>query len=155
MLFISHSLPSNPKIEIEQIYNYLKPDGKVLFEQMYLAKHYCFPTNSVFDRYLTLYTQATHSNEVQSIMGPEFEMLLESFGFQQVKSQVTPPIFLHGEDKRMASLTLEHIAPILFDQKLIRPTELKNLLSELRAFEAQQHSTITLPGIYQVWGNRD
>ena len=52
--------------------------------------------------------------------------------------------------KRVAELTLEHVASPLIESGLVEATELENLLHDLRTFSADEKSFMSIAPTYQV-----
>ena len=141
-----------PQETLHQIYNNLKPGGTAIVEDWDFSKYYCFPHCYAFDRHVELYTEIKKRLGTNAHIGSQLHPLFQESGFQNIQVQLVRPTFLHEEGKHIASLTLESIAPSLLEMKLTTLTELQALISELKTFEKQPDTLITMPGIYQVCG---
>ena len=144
----------HPLAMLKQIYNSLTPQGLAMIEDLDFSKLQCFPNSFAFSHFVELFTTVKKQQGVDANIGNKLSSLFQQANFSNIQVQLVSPSFLTGESKKMASLTLESIAPLLLDEILITPTELQALLIELKAFEENPHTMITLPGIYQAWGER-
>jgi len=136
----------------QKMYSSLKPNGFVLLESFDLSNFQCFPQNYAFDRYLELHTAL---NRVKGTSIKSAVQLGTSFHMAQFKKnhiQIVSPAFLPDDCKQIASLSLESIATELLEMELTNQTELQALLFELKTFEKQKNTMISLPGIYQAVG---
>ena len=143
-----------PLTILRQIYNSLKPSGFAIIEGLDYSQLQCFPSCFAFDRCIELIVEIKRRQGLEANIGKRFPTLFQQAGFKNSQVQLVRPNFLSGKDKRVASLTLESIASLLLKEKLTTTTELQALLFELKDFEQQKNTLITLPGIYQIWGYR-
>ena len=141
-----------PEAVIRKVLGVLKPGGIFAVEDVDFRGHFCYPESSAFDRYVELYTLAGIQNGVDPLIGPRLPGLLEKAGFKDVRIKVVLPTFRNGEGKLMSLLTLEAIQDSLVTSGLIDLNEVQRLLAELRQFTQDDHSIMSLPRIFQVWG---
>ncbi len=146
------STSSNPMKELQKMYRLLKPEGLLLIEDIDFSSNYCSPYNSAFERYSELYSKLMLKNGTDTSIGSNLHLKLENIGFQKVKTQLIPPVFLTGERKKLVSLTFEIVADSILKASMAKPAEIQALLYEIKDFEQQAFSMISLPGIYQVSG---
>ena len=144
----------DPKNILVKVHNSLKKDGIALMEEVDINRHYCHPYCYAFDRYVELYSKVLRRRGGNATLGASLPDLFRESGLEEVRAQLIQPIFLQGESKRIASLTLEHISDSVLQEGLATAAELDALMTELLLFEKRSHSLISLPGIYQVWGYR-
>ncbi len=144
----------DPRAFIAEIRNQLIPGGMVLFEVIDFSGFNSTPKNFAFERFLDLYTTLIPS---QGGIGPfsvKLNQLLSQSGFQGIHHQYVAPVFLQGPFRSLPSLTLESIREEVLHQKLSTEDELDILLYELKDFEQNAHSLMSLPGIHQIWGHK-
>lgn len=139
---------------LEQIYSSLKPGGLAMIEDLDFSKFQCFPSSFAFDRFIELYIEVIKRQGADPNIGKQLYSLFQKAGFNNSRVQLVRSIFLTGKYKYLASLTLENISSILINEKLATKPEIQALLFELKDFESQKNTMITLPGIYQVIGYR-
>ncbi len=139
---------------LKQMYRSLKPGGYAMVEDLDYSEFHCFPNCYAFDRFVGLFTEIKKQQGTDANIGNHLNRLFQQAGFNKIQAQLVPPNFLKGKTKHIASLTLESIAPLLLEEKRTTPTELQALIFELKNFEEQKNTMITLPGIYQVVGYR-
>lgn len=147
-------LLKTPMLLLKQVYSTLKPGGFAMIEDMDFSQFQSFPNSFAFDRFVELYMDVITLQGADPKIGTNLFTLFQEVGFDHIKVQKVRPAFLTGEDKYLASFTLESIATILVNENLATTTEIQALLFELRDFESQKNTMITLPGIYQVKGYR-
>jgi len=145
---------ANPSTIFQQVHRSLKPGGFAMAEGLGLSQFRCFPGCYAFDRFIELSTMVEEQNVVDVNIGSQLLSVFQNARFENIQVQQVSPSFSTGKNKQIASLTLEYMAPILIDKKLSTAAELQVLIFELKNFEKQKNSLITLPGIYQVVGYR-
>lgn len=148
--FLLTHLP-DPASTIVAMYNMLKPGGCILLEDIDFAGHFCYPACAAFDAYVALYSNAVRRQGADPNIGPRLPALVQAAGFHGLNLKVVQPVFQRGEAKQMASLTLENIADTLVREQLALPETIAAHLNELRAFEQEEGSLLSLPRIFQVW----
>ena len=131
---------------LRQIINSLKTGGIAMVEDLDFSQLHCFPNSFAFDRFVELYIAMKERYGTDANIGNQLSNLFRQAGFSNIQVQLARPTFLTGESKKIASLTLESIAANLLEEKLTTSTELQALLFEIKAFEAQAQSMISLPG---------
>ncbi len=149
-LFLNHL--REPQAMLSQIYSSLKTGGFAMIEDLDISNYNCFPSCYAFDRYVELYTEIKQQQGADASIGNKLYTLFQQTNFKNINIQLVPPTFLNNRGRNIASLTLENIASSLLEQQLTTPTELQALLFELKSFEDQKHSLISLPAIYQICG---
>jgi len=145
-------LLKKPLLLLKQVYSTLKPGGFAMIEDLDFSQFHSFPNSFAFDRFVELYMDVLTLQGADPKIGNNLFPLFQEVGFDHIKVQKVRPTFLTGKDKYLASFTLESIATILVNENLAMTTEIQALLFELRDFESQSNTMITLPGIYQVMG---
>lgn len=142
----------NPAALARKVYRMLKPGGRILLEDIDFTGHFCFPASRAFDQYVEWYTEAARRRGADPNIGPRLPQLVRQAGFRDIRFTVVQPVFQTGEGKQMASLTLENIADSLIRNQMASRETLADCLAELRAFERDENTLISLPRIFQVWG---
>ncbi len=145
---------SNSSTVLHQVYRSLRPGGFAMMEDLDFSQFHCFPNCYAFDRLIELYMAIRLRQSTNTKNGKQLHSEFHNAGFENIKVQQVGPSFLTGKNKQIASLTLEQMVPILINKKLSTATELQVLIFELKKFEEQKNTMITMPGIYQVWGCR-
>lgn len=143
---------NDPRAILRRMYKKVIPGGFVMVEELDFSNYQCFPNSYAFDRFVELHALAKKQQNAGSNIGKNLKDWFQKAGFKNIEVQIVPPSFINGESKHIPSLTLESIATALLQENLTTPTELHALLSELRGFEKQENTLISLPGIYQVIG---
>ena len=144
----------DPLSMLQKVFNSLKPGGLAMIEELDFSKIQCFPNSYAFDRFVELYIEVVKRQGADPNIGKRLYPLYQQASFKNCQVQLVRPKFLTGKNKRITSLTLESISTILEKENLASQVELQALLSEIKSFEAQENTMITLPGIYQVSGYR-
>jgi SAM-dependent methyltransferase len=133
--FLLTHLP-NPLELLRQVYLSLKPGGRMLLEDI---------------RYVALYTATVQHTGADPNIGPSLPSLLQDAGFRHIQCTLVQPVFQRGEGKQISSLTLEFIAESLIHNQLASREAITTYLAELRAFEQDETTLVSLPRIFQVW----
>ena len=137
---------------LAQVYDWLKPGGFAMIEELDFSNCSSFPNCHAFDRYIELYLAIKKRQGLDVNLGGKLFSLFQQANFNDIQVQLKAPIFLKEQHKNLPSLTLESIGEDLVQAGLVVSAELSALLAELKAFEHQDHTLISLPGIYQSWG---
>ena len=137
---------------LTKAFEMLKSGGMILMEELDLSGFQCFPYCFAFDRFVELYNELSIKKGFDPNIGSKLMFLLQKSGFNNIRVQQTAPSFFGKNEKKIASVTLESIAPELLEEQLISPSELQALLYELKTFENKENTLISLPGVYQVTG---
>jgi len=80
--------------------------------------------------------------------------VLRQAGIERVELNVVQPAHIHGEGKMMAPITVSRIADALMTEGLASESDVQHILSELNRVAADSETVISLPRIFQVWGER-
>lgn len=142
----------DPETLLKSIEARLMPGGMVLFEIIDFSGFNSIPKNFAFERFLDLYKVLVRSHWGDKPFCTQLNQLLSQSGFQQVRHQYVAPTFLQATAKQLPSLTLECIWDEVICQKLTSEVELKILLYEVKNFEQEAYSLISLPGTHQIRG---
>jgi ubiquinone/menaquinone biosynthesis C-methylase UbiE len=148
--FLLTHLP-DPLELLRQVYLSLKPGGRMLLEDIDFTGHFCYPACDAFDRYVALYTATVQHTGADPNIGPSLPSLLQDAGFRHIQCTLVQPVFQRGEGKQISSLTLEFIAESLIHNQLASREAITTYLAELRAFEQDETTLVSLPRIFQVW----
>jgi ubiquinone/menaquinone biosynthesis C-methylase UbiE len=133
----------------------LKPGGVIAIEDVDFDGHFCHPPCQSFDRYVELYKKSGQLRGADPLIGPKIPELLNIAGFSNPQFSVALPVFMEGDGKLMALLTLNNIQSAIISSKLINEAELQKITEELEAFTADQKSMMSLPRIFQVWARNE
>lgn len=144
----------NPASAVARMVSSVKPGGLVVVEDLDFSGHFCHPTCEAYDWYLGMYQQAVRFRGGNPNIGPSLPDLLRQAGLANVRMQMVQPVFTEGEGKQMAPLTLENISDALVSSGLSSREEIAEKLKNLRVFCDMEHSMISLPRIFQVWGEK-
>ncbi|MEM1323686.1 MAG: methyltransferase domain-containing protein [Bacteroidota bacterium] len=142
---------SSPQDKADQLYRLLHPNGLLLLEDLDLRRMNCFPYSYAFERFKEL-LRALYELEgiTNSTLGSNIKQQLQEAGFEQIRIKFQTPLFLKNEFKQLASLSFESIMGGVMNKQLVSATEIHALLMELKAFEQEEQTMISLPGIYQI-----
>lgn len=145
---------NDPERVLRLMMRSVKPGGKVIVEDVQFSGHFCHPHSSAFEAYLQYYAAAAKSKGADAEIGPALFSLFRQAGMEQVGFDVVQPCFNTGPGKWMGYYTLDKIKPALVQQHIADPEAIENTLRELKAFTEDEHTIISLPRIFRVWGVR-
>jgi 2-polyprenyl-3-methyl-5-hydroxy-6-metoxy-1,4-benzoquinol methylase len=141
-----------PMEVIQRMLNSLKPGGKIIIEDVQFSGHFCYPKCEAFTSYLQYYTIAARNNHQNPEIGLELFSLMGSVGVNQISFDTIQPSFNKGTGKWMAYITLDKIKDQIIAQSLATPQQINTVLQGLEEFTKDEHTIISLPRIFRVWG---
>jgi ubiquinone/menaquinone biosynthesis C-methylase UbiE len=151
--FLLTHLPE-PGAAIRHLVQAVRPGAVVVVEDIDFSGHFCHPACPAFDRYVRWYQEVVRQRGGDPCIGPRLVGLLRSAGLEEAQLKVVQPAFHEGEGKRLAAVTLAHIAEAVVAARLAMPVEVEQTIAELDAFAHHPQSILSLPRIFQVWGRK-
>jgi ubiquinone/menaquinone biosynthesis C-methylase UbiE len=151
--FLLTHLPE-PAAALARLVRALRPGGRVVAEDVDFSGHLCYPACPAFDRYVMLYQQVVWAKGADPNIGPRLPGLFVDAGLEPVRWKVIQPAFQRGLGKRIAAVTLEHIREAVVAAGLASDGDITDLVAELEAFAGRPETILSLPRIFQVWGDR-
>ncbi len=146
-LYLNHPFHSSPYFsQADHLFQLLNPGGYLFIHSLNWTKINGFPQALFFQGFKALLAAFQEKH-----LWPGFTKLnLQQAGFAAIDFSFQPPLFLKGNDRKLASLTLEAIAPSLLQMELVGTADLKELLKTLRSFEHKTQTIINLPEVYHL-----
>ncbi len=132
----------------------VQPGGKIIVEDIHFSGHFCYPECKAFDDYVTYFTKAARNNEQDAEIGPRLPGLFRQAGIENIGFDVIQPTFNTGKGKWMAYLTLDKIKNTLIEQRIATEESIVQMLQELEVFTNDEHTIMSLPRIFRVWGTK-
>jgi SAM-dependent methyltransferase len=145
---------SDPAATLRQMFKALRPGGVVVVEDIDFAGHFSHPRCDAFDAYVRLYREAARRRGGDADIGPRLHGLLRDAGWSEVHLEVVQPVFMSGEGKQLALLTLVNVADTLLEEQLLTSTELQAAIDDLTAFTDDPATLLSVPRIFQLWARR-
>lgn len=146
-LYLNHPFHSSTYFsQAAHLFELLNPGGCLFIHSLNWTKINGFPQEVSFQRFKALLTAFQKDHSLQGFTKSN----LQQAGFAAIDFSFQPPLFLKGNDRELASLTLEAIAPSLLKMELVGATDLQELLRALRAFEHKPQTIINLPEVYHL-----
>jgi SAM-dependent methyltransferase len=130
------------------------PGGVVVIEDTDFAGSFCYPRCAAYDRYTELYQKLVQRRGGDSNIGQKLPALFRRAGIETVALNVIQPAHVSGEGKLMAPLTMSRISDALIAEELATEDEVQQILTELNDAAADCETWMSLPRIFQVWGER-
>ena len=131
-----------------------RPGGAVAVEDIDFSGSFCYPHCAAYERYVDLYQKVVQRRDGDANVGPKLLGLLRKAGATEVQVNVVQPTHVQGEGKLMASITMERIAGSVVSERLATEEEVEQIIKGLNAAAANVETVMSLPRIFQVWGNR-
>ena len=131
-----------------------RPGGVVAVEDIDFSGSFCYPHCAAYERYVDLYQKVVQRRDGDANVGPKLLGLLRKAGATEVQVNVVQPTHVQGEGKLMASITMERIAGSVVSEGLATEEEVEQIIKGLNAAAANVETVMSLPRIFQVWGNR-
>src|SRR5215470_6034122 len=130
------------------------PEGTIAVEDTDFAGSFCYPSCAAYERYKELYQKLLQLRGGDSNIGPKLPAMLRRAGIQGVELNVIQLAHIYGEGKLMAPLTMSRISDALTAEGLVSEDEVQEILTELNRIAGDCETVISLPRVFQVWGNR-
>lgn len=135
-----------------QVFRKLTSGGFFMIEEIDFSNFNVHPPFYAYDQYAELNTALNLRQFGTTNIYQQITTLLQQANFSGIKIQNVLPTFLQGSQKKLASLHLESLSDKLSYYRLITPTKINTLITELKRIEKRQDTMISLPSIYQIWG---
>ena len=130
------------------------PGGTIVIEDTDFAGSFCYPTCAAYERYKELYQELVQRRGGDPNIGPKLPAMLRQAGIEGVEFNVIQPAHIRGESKLMAPFTMSRISDALTSEGLATEGEVQQILTELNHVAADSETVMSLPRIFQVWGQR-
>lgn len=127
----------------------LKPGGYLVLEDVDFPGHTCDPPCAAFEAYVGLYGELVRRRGGDARLGRRLWRLAREAGLEVVYSGASLRLFNSGPEKRVAELTLAHIARGLLEEGLATRAQIAGWLRELRDFR-RGVSQLALAPTYQL-----
>jgi ubiquinone/menaquinone biosynthesis C-methylase UbiE len=131
-----------------------KPGGWIVVEDIDFSGRFCYPPNAAFQRYLDLYTQVAQHRGGDPYIGMKLVEMFHTVGLEDVQVNLIQPVYMRGEGKEIAHITMERIGGAVVSNGFATQDEVDQIVAEIAAFADHPHTLISLPRIFQVWGVR-
>ncbi|MEW9834994.1 methyltransferase domain-containing protein [Mesorhizobium marinum] len=132
----------------------LEPGGTIVVEDIDFGGLFCDPASEAFDRSNELYVAAARLRGGDAFIGRRLARLLEDAGFAGVGSSLVQPYGRSGDVKQISSLTFAAISDAVIASNLATAGEVAAIRMALQAFAARPDTTLSMPRIFQAWGNK-
>jgi SAM-dependent methyltransferase len=129
-----------------------RPGGRIAIEDIDFTGHICHPECPAFRRYVVLYQEAVMRHGADPNIGPKLAEAMIDQGVRDVSVDVVQPVFLSGDGKRIAAVTMERIAARAIEADLATAAEVRQIVGELEEFARDSRTLLSLPRIFQVSG---
>jgi SAM-dependent methyltransferase len=130
------------------------PGGTIVIEDTDFAASFCYPNCLAYQRYIELYQEVVQRGGGNPNIGPKLPAMFRSVGIKEVELNIVQPVHIHGEGKLMAPLTMSRISDALISERLATEDEVQQILIGLNRAAADRETVMSLPRIFQVWGQR-
>jgi ubiquinone/menaquinone biosynthesis C-methylase UbiE len=144
----------HPERAMEAMVQALRPGGRLAVEDIFFPGHVCYPPNAAFDRYVELYQAVVRAKGADPAIGLRLMVMALDAGLADVQVELVVPVFRHGEGKRAAQVSMEHIREAVLGTGLTTSTEVDDIVAELEAFADDERTLMSIPPTFQVWGRK-
>jgi len=131
-----------------------RPGGMIVIEDIDFEGHVCFPPSHAFERYVQLYREVVRRRGGDPEIGRRLFQLMRAAGAEDVQVDVTQPAYAVGDGKLAAQVTMEHIREAVVAAGLASHAEVDAIVAGLDAYARDPGTVMSLPRIFQVWGQR-
>jgi SAM-dependent methyltransferase len=145
---------ADPAEVVERMVRAACPGGCIVAEEPYFRARVCSPASPAFERCGELMQAAVQHHGGDPNIGPRVLGFFLDSGVQQVQLTGVLPLFYQGEEKRIVSITLEHVQEALTTAGLASPSDIETVVAELETFAQAPHTMLSQPMLVQVWGRK-
>lgn len=142
----------HPMIVLANMLNSLKLGGRIIVEDIQFSGHFCYPESKAFEDYLNYFTTTANNHDHNPDIGPLLYKLFHQSGVKEINFDTIQPSFNKGIGKWMAYITMDKIKDTVIKQGLANEQIIEKTLKELELFTQDEHTIISLPRIFRVWG---
>lgn len=141
---------SDPAAMLRKMLRAIGPEGVVVLEDIEIASHTHWPPCQAFLRYIEIYQATARLRGVDPDIGPRLPTLAIDANAQVIDVSLSMPVFISGEGKSVARLTLASIANVAISSGITQESEITELLAGLEEHEADPCSLQSIAQVYQV-----
>ncbi len=142
----------DPAAALRRMRRAVRQSGRIIVEDIDITTHAYWPPSAAFHRYIELYAATGRARGVDPVIGPRLAAMLIDAGLKDVEVSISTPVFLAGDGKTIARLTLSNIADAAISSGLTDRAEVDHLLAELAMHEADPRSIQSTAQVFQVVG---
>ena len=146
--FLSHM--SDPAAMLTKMLRTTVSGGVVVLEDIDIANHTYWPPSLAFERYMEIYQATARLRGADPNIGPRLPALAADAGLEVVDIHLSTPVFMAGEGKTVARLTLASIAAAAIESGITQKSEVSELLAALEEHESHPGSLQSIAQICQV-----
>jgi SAM-dependent methyltransferase len=143
-----------PETALAHLCDATRAGGTVIIEDVDIPGHFCHPPSAAFARYVELYLAVARRRGGDPAIGPRLPALLRAAGVRDVQVAVAQPVFLDGDGKRVAQLTLAGIRDAAIAAGLADGAEIDALVEQLDVERRTPGTLQSITRIVQAWGVR-
>lgn len=143
-----------PETALAHLCSATRTGGTVVVEDVDIPGHFCHPPSAAFARYVELYLAVARHRGGDPAIGPRLPALLHEAGVGDVQVAVAQPVFLDGDGKRVAQLTLAGIREAAIAAGAADGAEIDALVERLDAERRAPGTLQSITRIVQAWGVR-
>lgn len=143
-----------PQAMLAQALAALKPGGRILIEDIDFLGHFASPECPAVDRYVELYMKLSRHRGGDPLVGRRLGLLLETAGYAGVETALIQPFARQSGAKDIAILTFAAISEGLIAEEIASRSEIDGITRELKDFAARSDTIISMPRIFQAWGEK-
>jgi SAM-dependent methyltransferase len=130
----------------------VRPEGRVLCEEMDLSRWVCDPPSRLMDRLFQLNVLLGDRHGGHFRVGTSLHRLFAQAGFAAPEVSANFPFALRGETKRLIGLSFLEFAPELVQEGLAAQAEVEAIGAEAMRLAEDDTTLFGFPLIVQVWG---
>lgn len=145
---------TDPDRALASLRDRIRPDGRLIVEDVDFEGHFADPPQPAFDRYVGWYLEAARRRGTNARLGRELPRRIADAGFAILDAGAVNPAALDGPVKQIAPLTLAAIAEPVVAAGLASTGEVARTLAELQAAADDPTVFMSLPRVVQVIAKR-
>jgi len=142
-----------PKRLLANAWNALIPGGVMVVEDIDTEGVFWHLASLALERFRRLYVEVTQGRGCDPFIGRKLGDLLEASGFADVRTTLVQPFGRQGDVKDIITMTFKAISDSVLARGLASKGELEELITEIDAYAARADTTISMPRVFQAWGD--
>lgn len=137
---------------LEALQELLKVGGKLVCEEMSNSSLFCYPALLPYEVFRKMVLKLFEANGLDPEFGNKIYSYFRQLQFQDIHVQLYQPICQSADERRIIPLVAEEIKPQIINNKLMKESEINQLIEQLHTASLNEDQLIALPRITQIFG---